>query len=110
MTFATRWERGTVQQRPQKALDIGGARSVAGINVTSREAETLSECAVLLPGQWRADVAALSPMKVEVLEWEEFRGPDGRALPPHVGRVVRYASVTCASHAQTRRAAAIAFR
>ena len=110
MMFATRWERGTFREQPKKALDIGGARSVAGINVTSRETETLSNCAVLLHGQWRADIATLSPMKVEILEWEEFRNADGKVLSEEQGRAVRYAAVTCASHAQSRRAAAIAFR
>ena len=114
MAFVMKWPAPQPDVRPKPAgqatLKITGSRHSHGLEVTNREDEVVRECVVRIPEQWTTTVAALAPQETATVEWARFRSAKGAVMPDHIGQNTRYATVSCASHKDTHKGAALAFR
>ena len=121
MAWATRWQPATFENRPQPALQnfenrpkpalqISGTRHPRGIEVTNRETESLSSCVINIPEQWHASVQRLAPLETNTVLWAQFRNAGGIEMPADIGQTARYATVTCDSHKEKRKSAALRLR
>lgn len=109
--FAQRFGSSTsMVERPQARLEIYGRSGPRGLELVNHEPDALSACVIKLQGDWRAMIQTLQPKEVRLVTWAEFRGPAGQEMPSPAGERARYATVTCDSHREKRRAAALAFR
>ena len=114
-SWVTRWQPSTFEHRAKKTLAVSGGRTVSGMVITNREPEPLSDCVVRVgpPGgssEWMATVERLAARETQILTWTQFRNATGSEMPVSIGQSARYASMTCQSHRETRKGAAIAFR
>jgi hypothetical protein len=115
MSWVTRWQPPTFENRAKKPLSVSGGRTGSGMVIVNRETTSLSDCVVRVgpPGgsrDWLAAVERLAGGEAQVLTWTQFRSAAGSEMPPAIGQSARYASVTCGSHKDTRSAAVIALR
>ena len=115
VSWVTKWQSSTFENRPKKSLAVAGGRTVSGIVITNRETEPLSDCVVRVgpPGgsiEWMAAVERLAARETQILTWTQFRNASGSEMPASIAQSVRYATVTCESHKDTRKGAAIALR
>ena len=114
MSLVTRWQPSTFENRAKKSLAISGDRTVSGMVITNGEPEPLSGCVVRVgrtggSSDWMATVERLAARETQILPWTQFRNAPGSDMPS-IGPNARYATITCESHKDTRKGAAIAFR
>ena len=55
-------------------------------------------------------IQTFKPAEIRLLSWSDFKSRGGTDMAAIEGERARYAVVNCASHRDTRRGAALAFR
>ena len=100
----------TFEHRAKSALRVTSTRHPHGFEITNRESEPLAECVVRIPEQWSATIPKLAPSETATVTWAQFRNAAGAEMAQAIGQNARIAHFGCASHRETRSAAALRFR
>jgi hypothetical protein len=114
MLMAFALSRATPPIRDERpVLDVSAAKGATGISLTNREADTITDCTIVIlergrDDEWFLRVPRIKPMDTVRLSWVAFTAK-GAPMPAYVGQSARYATVNCQSHTQTRRGAGLSF-